>query len=101
MNFPITVQVFNSLISIFQFPADNYENHFKCNLQECDCHYEKCAFEQNILCLNEKMAKFKNEPIDSPHCGPLTLQKLENAKILGPKLSTLNQRFQRVSFNLI
>lgn len=83
-----------NLISVFFL--DSYENHFKCNIQECDCHYELNDFEKNILCLNDRTAKYRDEALKLPQCGPLTLKRLNDAKSMGPKLSVLNKRFDTV-----
>lgn len=93
MNFPtrIYTHTHNSILI-----SENYDNHFSCNLQECDCYYELNDFEGSILVSNAEAAKCKTKIIDVPYCGPITLARLENSKSLGPKLSVLKKRFDTV-----
>lgn len=88
------------MLQFFNFLSDNYKNHFQCNLQECDCFYELNEFEENILKLNARKEMCWNKPVRAPHCGPLTLKKLENSKPLGAKLLVLNKKFNTVNFQI-
>ena len=48
------------------------------------------------MAINSKKATLKDVALEVPHCGDLTLQKLNDAKEFGPKLTQLNKRFEMV-----
>lgn len=50
-----------------------------------------------MLAINRKKAALKDVTLEIPHCGDLTLQKLNDAKYIGPKSTQLNKRFEMVS----
>ncbi|KAL7020132.1 hypothetical protein ACKWTF_011384 [Chironomus riparius] len=73
-----------------------YKDHFNCNLQECDCLFEKNDFEKSILAINRNKAALKDVTLDVSHCGDLTFQKLNDAKEIGPKLTQFNKRLEMI-----
>ncbi|XP_070504220.1 uncharacterized protein [Chironomus tepperi] len=75
---------------------DHYKDHFDCNLQECDCLFERNDFEKSMLAINSKKAALKDVTLDVPQCGDQTLQKLNDARSVGPKLTKLNKRFEMI-----
>jgi len=85
----------------FYLSTDNYKDHFKCNLQECDCLYERNDFEKSILAINSKKTTLKDVALEVPHCSDLKLQKLNDAKEIGPKLTQFNKRFEMVRLSAV
>lgn len=77
--------------------AEAFKHHFYCNLQECDCNYEKNLFENNFLLLSDKTRQFRNALTEIPHTTQtMTDRQIENLK-KGPKVSALQTRFETVS----
>lgn len=65
---------------------------FNCALQECDCYYEKNAFERNILLLNDKTVIFRKGFPTIPQCGPTRQEYYSECKHKGPKMKALKNR---------
>lgn len=76
--------------------SDKYENHFKCNLQECDSNYEGNDFEKSLLLLVRKAQKLENEVTIIPKATSDFNRKQADAKLKGPKIGALRQRSEMV-----
>ena len=50
------------------------------------------------MAINRNKTALKDVTFDVPHCGNLTLQKLNDAKYVGPKLTQFNKRLEMVRF---
>ena len=78
------------------FPSDEFKDHFKCNLQECDCNYEKNQFEKSLLLISQKSQHYQNNLADIPHTSKKQVKCESDARMKGPKISVLENRFAMV-----
>lgn len=72
-------------------------NHFNCNLQECDCNYEKNQFEMSLLLISRKSQRYQKEAVDIPHTTNNHVKGDKEARMKGPKIAPLENRFAMVN----
>ncbi|CRL07293.1 CLUMA_CG020272, isoform A [Clunio marinus] len=79
--------------------SNDFKNHFKCNLQECDISYEANNFEQSSLLVSNKMRHFLRKTSEIPHSSKTSQARADEAKHKGFKASELEHRFDMIQTN--
>lgn len=75
---------------------EKFQNHFKCNIQQSESHYENNDFEKSLLLLIQESQKLEREVTSIPKVTHDMIQKQADAKLKGPKIGVLCQRTEMV-----